>query len=588
MRHPDVQAVALRRGKEQRMRKRAAVESVAEAYLELLAARGIEYFIGNAGTDFAPIIEAYARRAARGQVAPRPLMVPHETPAVAMAHGYAAVTGRPLAVMVHVIVGAANALGGIINAARANAPILFTAGRTPITEGSMAGARNRQIHWAQESFDQGGMLREFVKWDYELRLGSQLETVVDRALAIATSEPAGPVYLTLPREVLAERMSEVEYFDRSRVSASAAAVPDPGSIARAAEALAGARQPLVIVKSLGRDPDAVASLVALAEALAIPVVEHFPTHVNFPASHPLHAGFEVNPYLDEADAIVAIEVDAPWFPKLKAPRPDATIIQVAHDPLFSRYPIRGFAVDLGLAGTPRLTLAALAEAVARGPIDAAAVAARRARWEAEHAGQREAWAARARSVQNDRPIDMAWLSRAVADVVDRDTLVVNEYDLDPTQATFDTPATYYGSSPAAGLGWGLGAGLGVKLAARDKTVICCVGDGSYIFGAPTAAHWAARAHDLPVLFVVFNNRAWNAVKRSVRMFAPEGWAVRTDTMPMSELEPAPDYELICRACGGWGERVEDPAALPDALARALKVVRDERRQALLNVICKKP
>ena len=115
-----------------------------------------------------------------------------------------------------------------------------------------------------------------------------------------------------------------------------------------------------------------------------------------------------------------------------------------------------------------------------------------------------------------------------------------------------------------------------------------MGDGAYLFAAPTAAHWVSRAYNLPALFVIFNNRAWNAVKRAVSSHAPQGWAVRTGSMPMSELDPAPDYEQICRACGGWGERVEDPAALPDALARALRVVREERRQALLNVICKKP
>ena len=91
-----------------------------------------------------------------------------------------------------------------------------------------------------------------------------------------------------------------------------------------------------------------------------------------------------------------------------------------------------------------------------------------------------------------------------------------------------------------------------------------------------------------VLFVIFNNRAWNAVKRAVTSHARDGWAVRTGTMPFTELDPAPDYEMVCQACGGHGERVEDPAALPGARARALRVVRDEKRQALVNVICKKP
>ncbi len=204
------------------MRKQASVESTAEAYLELLAARGVEFLFANAGTDFAPIIEAYARRGAHGQARPRPLTVPHEVVAVAMAHGYAMVTGRPQAVMVHVIVGTANALGGIMNAARSNVPMLFTAGRNPITEAGALGSRDRQIHWAQESFDQACIVREFVKWDYELRNFAQLETVVDRALAITQTEPQGPVYLTLPREILGERHEAFEYSDPARA-------PRPGA-----------------------------------------------------------------------------------------------------------------------------------------------------------------------------------------------------------------------------------------------------------------------------------------------------------------------------------------------------------------------
>jgi len=570
------------------MRKRASVESVAEAYLELLASRRVEYFFGNAGTDFAPIIEAYARREAQGQVLPRPVTVPHEIPAVAMAHGYAMVTGRPQAVMVHVIVGAANALGGVINAARSHVPMLFTAGRNPLTEGSLPGARNRQIQWAQESFDQGAMAREFVKWDYELRLAEQLETVVDRALAIATTEPAGPVYLTLPREVLSGAMSDVEYFDPPRVSAPGALVPDPESLDRAARMIAGARNPILITRASGRDPQAVAALVKLAETAGLPVFDWYATYLNFPYDHPLHAGIDPGRHLEDADLVIALEADAPWFPKLRAPRPEAAVIQIGHDPLFSRYPIRGFAADVALGGTPRLALAGLADALARAGISSSAVSERRQRWAAEHDRVKEAAAAVARKVQGDQPIDMTWVSRAIGDVMDPGTIVVNEYDLDTAQARPTRPGSYFGSPPAAGLGWGLGAALGAKLAAPDHTVICTVGDGAYIFGAPTAAHWVARAYNLPVLFVVFNNRAWNAVKRAVQGHAPEGWSKRTGTMVLSDLDPAPDYEMICQACGGWGERVEDPAALPDALARALRVVREERRQALLNVICKKP
>ena len=569
------------------MMKRATVESTADAYLELLAARGVEYFFANAGTDFAPIIEAYARRGAQGQASPRPITVPHEVPAVAMAHGYTMVSGRAQAVMVHVIVGAGNAAGGVINAARSNIPMLFSAGRNPITEAGDAGSRDRPIHWAQEAFDQAGMLREFVKWDYELKRFDQLETVVDRALTLAQSEPRGPVYLTLPREVLAERHDAIEYADPARAVVPAATLPDPTAIEEAAAMLAGARNPIIITKALGRDPAAVPVLVRLAETLGAPVFDQFHTYVNFPQNHDLHGGFEAAPHLAEADAILVIESDVPWFPQMNRPKPETRIVHLGVDPLFSRYPVRGFPADLALAGTPRLALAGLADAVAR-RVDKGAVAERRQRWAAAGARRREAAAAKSRAVQGDAPIDMLALSRAIGELVDERTLVVNEYDLDATQCTFTRPGSYFAAPPSGGLGWGLGAALGAKLAAPDHSVICCVGDGAYIFGSPTASHFVSRAYNLPVLFVVFNNRTWNAVKRAVQTYARDGWAVRTDSMPLTALEPSPDYEMICRASGGHGEKVEDPAALPDALRRGLRIVKDEKRQVVLNVICKKP
>src|SRR5262245_10312325 len=399
------------------MAKRIAIESTAEAYLELLAARGVEYLFANAGTDFAPLIEAYAKRGAQGQALPRPITVPHEVPAIAMAHGYAMVTGRVQAVMVHVIMGAANALGGVINAARAQVPILFTAGRTPITEGGAIGSRDLGIHWAQEAYDQAGMAREFVKWDYELRNFAQLETVVDRALAMAQAEPPGPVYLTLPREVLAERHDLFEYAERSRLQHPGLLRPAGADVEEAARLLGGARNPIIITKAAGRDPLAVSALVALAETLGAPVFEDGGrNYMNFPTGHPLHAGFDASAHLDDADVILVVEADAPWYPHLKSPRADARVIQVAVDPLFSGYPIRGFPSDLTLGGAPRLTLAALTEAMA-GLLDAGSVRQRRARWEAEHKRLRQAWAKRANAVSKDTPIDMAWASRCVADCI---------------------------------------------------------------------------------------------------------------------------------------------------------------------------
>src|SRR5690349_16341489 len=251
-------------------------ETAADAWLGLLAARGIEYLFANGGTDFAPVVEAYAKGQKLGWRLPQIVIVPHENMGVAMAHGYAMVSGKPQAMMVHVGVGTANAINGLINASRQNVPILFTAGRTPITEsGALTAARNNYIHWAQEHFDQGGMMREFLKWDYELKHAEQVETVIDRALAIAKSEPQGPVYVTLPREVLASGFPR-ELSSTATMVPTAPPAADPAALEDAAKALGRARLPLIITANGGRTAESSRALAELAETFAIPVVHYRP------------------------------------------------------------------------------------------------------------------------------------------------------------------------------------------------------------------------------------------------------------------------------------------------------------------------
>lgn len=242
-------------------RKTVSVENTAQAYLKLLRAMGVKYFFGNAGTDFASIIDGFAKFAAEGKTTPIPIQVPHEFCAVSMAHGYSMVTGEPPLVMVHTTVGTANAMCGLINAARARIPLILSAGRTPITESGHLGSRDLLIHWAQESFDQASLVREYVKWDYELRSFSQLETVVRRAFALAMSEPKGPVYLTFPREVLAEPHSEFTFSEENPLPPATTPFPDSARIEEAAELLAHAAYPLIITRTFGRNPTAVSSLV---------------------------------------------------------------------------------------------------------------------------------------------------------------------------------------------------------------------------------------------------------------------------------------------------------------------------------------
>ena len=154
----------------------------AEAFLRALADHGTDYFFCNPGTDFPPIVEAFDRAKKTNAKVPKPVLVPHENLAVAMAHGAYLMNGRPQAVMVHVNVGTANTINNLTNLSRDRVPLILCAGRTPITEKGSFGSRSRPIHWAQEMFDQAGMLRELVKWDYELRMPSQIGDVVSRAV----------------------------------------------------------------------------------------------------------------------------------------------------------------------------------------------------------------------------------------------------------------------------------------------------------------------------------------------------------------------------------------------------------------------
>ena len=569
--------------------KTLRAETTAEAYLELLHDRGIEYFLGNAGTDFAPLVEAFARFEAEQRPAPRPLVIPHEFVAVSMAHGYYLGSGRPLAVMVHVTVGTGNASTAIISASRANVPILMSAGRTPITEEGLPGSRDLHIHWAQESFDQAAMLREYVKWDYELRSPLQLESVVDRALEMMLAEPSGPIYLTLPREVLAARAPALTVSSPSRRQSRGDRYPDPDRIEEAARLLARASAPLILTSAMGRDARAVPALIALAEAGGIGVVEADPIYLNFPHDHPLHQGYNqsgtVNPSLAEADAVLVIEADVPWYPAIQKPPASAPVIHLGIDPFFTRYPMRSFPCDVPIAATPAAALPLLAEAVRR-HADPGTVAARATRLAAEHRRRHAAWDAVAAEQAAKPTIGFAWAARCIQESMDESALVVNEYPLDRRYASFTRPGSYVGSPHSSGLGFGLGAALGLKLALPESTVIATVGDGAYFFSQPVSCHFVERAHRLPILTVIFNNQRWEAVKGSVLGLYPDGRAKATGRFPLSDLTPSPRFEEIVKAVDGLGERVERPSDLPGALKRGLAAVR-EGQPALLNVLCQR-
>ncbi len=562
---------------------RVSVDNLAGAWLALLKARGIDYLFANAGTDFAPLIEALAAAGEKGIAMPEPVAVGHELVAVGVAHGYWLASGRMQAVMVHVNVGMANALSGLFNAFSDRVPMLFTAGRTPLTEHGLPGSRDLPIHWGQDLVEQAGILAEATRWEGELLYPEHLESLVDRALAVATSPPAGPVYMELPREALARPLQGFAFSADPTLRAASPPAPDPATIAKAARLLQRAERPLLIASRESGGGRDFGHLVRFAEKLAVPVVHYWPSRLSFPTDHPLHAGFALEPWLEQADLVLVLDTLVPWMPGRQEPRPGVPVIAIGPDPLFAEVPLRGHRADLAIAADTALALAALETELAGWIAEKSAdLDARRRRIAGRTRQMRDALIAAARA-DRGMPIGQAHLSVCLDAALPEDAVVVNELGCLPAVMNLRQPGSYFGHAPAGSLGLGLPAALGIKLARPESTVVCTLGDGSYIFANPTACHHLAAVRDLSVLTIVCDNGGWNAVRRATRNLYPEGAAARADRMPLTSLEPSPAYEKIVAASGGHGERVEDPAALPEAIARALRIVREERRQAVLNL-----
>ena len=555
--------------------------SVGEAYLSALLASGVKHVFANGGTDFAPIIEGLVQMKGRGEPAPNFITVPHENVAMAMAQGYSKVSGEASCVMVHVNVGTANTICGLMNAARDNVPVLLAAGRTPLTETGHIGSRDVPIHWAQENFDQNGIVREHVKWDYELRHGQPINTIVSRAIDIAMSEPRGPVYLSLPREALGDDLVDAGPLPRVMPGRTIPAAPALEALEQAADMIARAQMPLIITGRSGTSPGAFEALGALALDHAIAVASG--PAPNIASANPMNLGMLSKPLLESADLIVVLDSPVPWVPRNMQPNANAKIIHIGHDPLFHTYPLRGFPMDLVIAGAPGAAIVMLREMLKGKLRDKAAVVdARRARIMEMRAKIDDFRKGMIEKMSSTAPISPIYVAHCLNQVKNEDAIIVEELGA-PYPFLDITRHDSFITGASGALGMGIGQALGAKLAAPHRQVISTVGDGSYMFGVPLAAHYVSRAEKLPTLTMVFNNSQWFAVRRATMSMYPDGDAAKQNSLPVVDLSPSPDFEKVAESCGGHGERVEDPAKLIPALERALRKLEDGQ-QVLFNVI----
>ena len=544
--------------------------SAGAALVARLGRLGVRYVFANSGTDFPPIIEGLAEAAARDMPLPRAVTVPHETASVAMAHGVTLATGQPQAVMVHTNVGLANAAIGVINARADNVPMLVFSGRTPSTEAGRFGSRTVPIGWGQEMFDQAALVREPCKWDYELRFPEQVHDMVDRAFGIAGSVPRGPVYMALPREVLC---GEVDLPDTRPQMMPAVPAARPADIERVAKLLAAARNPVIFAQRGAGSEAAFHALAAMVERWAIPVCQYWAVQLAIPTDHPMAAGPDPAPLLAEADVVVVLDGLAPWAPDAHGPDPEALVVQIGQDPLFSQTPVRNFRSDLSLAGDPADTVLALCAAMDRlDPGDRIAARVRVATANAAGWEARDAQVARD-AMQGD--LTKAWLSDRMARLSRKHPVTIfGELGAKLPYMRLSDPKAWYESPHSGGLGFGVPAAMGFHLARKDRLTIAMVGDRSFTFANPLACLQVARDMDLSVLIIVVNNSEWGAVRASVEGLYPDGHAVRSNRVPLTDLSPTPDFAAVAEACGARGLRsasVSDfETLLPDALSHVLE------------------
>ncbi|MFB6352907.1 MAG: thiamine pyrophosphate-requiring protein [Halobacteriales archaeon] len=557
--------------------------------LRSLRRRGVDHVFANFGTDHTPLIEAAARLrdAGRADNLPEFVTAPHEFAAMSAAHGYAAATGDPQAVLVHVDVGTQNLGSAVHNAHRANVPVLVVAGLAPVTHAGHQGSRDIAVHYFQDVFDQAGIVREYCRWAAEYRPPADPTEFVARALDRATGTDPGPVYLSATREALETAGDWPEEGLDGTPQPVERTAPGADTVESLVDSIQSASAPLLVTSRLGREPEAearVRATVRFAETAGAGVVEHAPTVLSFPRDHELHAGFDPSAAFEHADLVLLADVDVPWIPADGGPAGDVPVLQVEADPTKRTYPQWPFAPDERYAADPARTLAAVADR-----LDPADGEPGRSRWSAVAADRRVAADERVEDARSAGRLTPAVLSAAVDEVVDDRTVVVEDGVTSKAaileHVRLDRPGSYHAKG-GAGLGWAGGAGVGVALGRPEARVVTLVGDGAYLFSHPSVCAWLAAEHDAPTLTVVYDNRGWRAVETATAAEHPQGAAVAAG-VPESHFGTELDLTAPAQAVEAVTRRVTELEALEPALADGVAAV-DDGRPAVVSVAVERP
>jgi acetolactate synthase-1/2/3 large subunit len=563
--------------------------TAASDLLQGLVDLGIEYLFCNLGTDHAPLIEEMAHWREQGRSFPELILCPHENTAVHMAGGYAIATGRGQAVLVHVDAGTANASMGLHNLCRARIPLLLIAGRAPMsTFDDSTGGRDTYVHFIQEPFDQASLVRPYVKWEYNLAWPTMAHEVVSRAGAVMQSDPMGPVYLTLPREVLAAPVDEkaIGAFGQSNHLPVKAQGADSRAVHAIAAQLMQSENPLLVTAYAGRNHETPALIEKLAALGGIRVCEFNSVYMNIRRDSPYFGGYNPAAFTEQADFGLLVDVDVPWIPKTTRVNPLAYWAQMDVDAIKRDIPMWGFPLNARIEGDSNRLLAQLIEAIeAHATPEFLAKAKQRSLLlQDAHKQNQHRVSLLAKDAGSVNAINPHYLCAALGRQLYAQDVVLNEA-IRNTAAVFEqipreVPGTLVGL-PGGGLGFSAGTALGMKLAQPGRRVIHVVGDGSFYFSNPSAVYAIAHRYDLPILTVLLDNGGWSAVKESTLRMYPQGEA-KSSNQFASDLGYGTDFASIAQAAGAHGESLSDPAEVKASITRCLQAL-DAGRSALLHV-----
>ena len=530
-----------------------------DIFFQYLEHHGIEFLFGNPGTTELPLVDGCNDHPKVSYV-----MSLHEDIAVAMAMGYARASGKPGVVNLHVAPGLGHGMGNLYNAFRAGIPLIVTAGQQHT---------KLIVHDPILTADLDEMARPFTKWAYEVRFVEELPTVMQRAFKEATTPPTGPVFVSLPMDVL---LDPVEFEIPVGSSDIAETVADPDAVLRAASILAAAKNPMIVAGDGVGLACAWDEVVGIAESLAAPVyTEQYATLWNFPSAHPHYAGPMPNQAVAMRQRFDGIDVallagftaQAPVarFDDKGSLIPGPVRIVSVHDRPWEIG--KNQPVAAGLPGSIRRNLRALQEAVGS-PGSGSEAAARAARIRAASAKRKAGWVEQAQKARASGRLTAAFTAAELASVFPSDGVFVDEAisnrEAFVNQVAFADPKAYF-AGKGLSLGYSVGAAAGLKLGTPARPIVTVVGDGSLLY-YPQAL-WSLAQLGLPSVTVVLNNASYRVLKLIVgRMGGP--WNVAKQALPGLDFEtPRVDFAAMARAMGLEGERVGETGELLPALER---------------------